>query len=130
MVDASALAEYLLRTPRGERFEARLFASDADLHIPALCDVEVAAVLRRYLLAGRLSAHRAAEALKDYLDLPLTRHGHQLLLSRILALRDNFSPYDACYVALAEHLGAALFTADEALTRAARAQLGLPVLGC
>ena len=58
-------------------------------------------------------------AVADYLDLPLTRHAHTPLLPRMLELRENFSAYDATYVALAELLGASLLTADRALARAA-----------
>ena len=68
---------------------------------------------------------RAADALEDYLDLPLIRHGHQALLGRILQLRSNFSAYDAAYVALAERLRSELLTADDALARAVRSQLRL-----
>ena len=96
-----------------------------DLNVPALCDIEVAAALRRGLLAGSLSRRRAGQALDDYGDLPLTRHGHQTLLRPILALRHNFSAYDAAYVALAERLGATLLTADQALAKAARGRVGL-----
>lgn len=94
-------------------------ASDAELHTPALCDVEVASALRRLLRSGSLDDARAAEAIDDYLALPLERHGHEALLSRVLELRENFSAYDATYVALAERLGASLLTADAALARAA-----------
>ena len=38
-----------------------------------------------------------------------------------LALRHNLSVYDALYLAVAVHLGAKLFTADDALAKAARA---------
>lgn len=99
-----------------------------DLHAPALCDVELTAVLRRGLLAGRLGSARARAVLADHLDLPLVRHGHRRLLPRILELRENFSAYDAVYVALAEGLGAALLTADRALARAARRHTGVAVL--
>lgn len=57
--------------------------------------------------------------IEDLRDLPLTRHGHQNLLERILVLRSSFSVYDAAYVALAERLDAALLTADRRLRRAA-----------
>ncbi len=88
--------------------------------MPALCDVEVAAGFRRGMLGGALSVERAVEAIEDYLDLPLTRHGHQQLLSRILNLRESFSAYDATYVALTEHLGGELLTGDQRLAGAAR----------
>lgn len=103
-------------------------AEEHDLHAPSLCDVELAAVLRRGLLAGRLGGARARAALADYLDLPLVRHGHRGLLARILELRENFSAYDAVYVALAEGLGAELLTADRALARAARRHTEVAVL--
>lgn len=86
------------------------------------------AVLRRSLLAGKMTAKRAALALASYLDLPLHRHGHQLLLARSLALRENFSAYDATYVALAERLGAVLVTADLPLAKAVRTHLELAVV--
>lgn len=101
-------------------------AGETDLHVPALCDVEVAAGLRRAVLQRALSAQRAMLALEDYRDLPLTRHGHLALLPRVLQLRANLSAYDAIYVALGEQLGAALLTADARLRRAAGARL--PVL--
>jgi predicted nucleic acid-binding protein len=71
---------------------------------------------------------RAADALEDYLDLPLFRHGHQALLGRVLQLRSNFSTYDAAYVALAEQLKGELLTADDGLARAVRAELSLPLV--
>lgn len=101
---------------------------EVDLHAPALCDVEVAAGLRRALLAGAISVARAEEALTDHGDLPLTRHGHLGLLGRILELRRNLSAYDAAYVALAEHLSAELLTADRALARPAAAHTNLRIL--
>jgi predicted nucleic acid-binding protein len=126
VVDASALVEYLLRTPIGEALEPSILG--ADLHVPALCDVEVTAALRRGLLSGTLEAERAELALQDLADLPLTRHGHQLLLRRALSLRHNLSVYDATYAVLAERLGAALITADGGLAKAARSRLGLEVV--
>ena len=83
--------------------------------------------MRRGLLGGMLSAERAAQAINDYLDLPLTRHGHQGLLARILDLRENFSAYDATYVALAERLGGDLLTGDEGFARAARTHTNVTV---
>jgi predicted nucleic acid-binding protein len=114
-----------LQTDGSRQIEAILQAAETDLHTPALCDVEVASALRRGLLSRKLSAMRAADAVEDYLDLPLFRHGHQALLGRVLELRSNFSAYDAAYVALAEQLKGELLTADGALAGSVRSQLPL-----
>lgn len=95
-------------------------AQDADLHIPALCDVEVASALRRLVMARKLGLERAREALASHIELPLERHGHETIVLRVLDLRDNFGAFDAVYVALAESTEGALVTADQRLARAVR----------
>lgn len=75
-----------------------------------------------------VSETRAEEALRDYVDLPLTRHGHLHLLARMLILRRNFSAYDATYIALAERLGARLVTTDQKLARAAERHLDVALV--
>ena len=129
VIDASALAEYLLRSSRGLEIERALVDREHDLHAPSLCDIELMAVLRRGLLEGRLSGERAVEAIDDLRDLPITRHGHQNLLEQILVLRQNFSAYDAAYVALADRLDAALLTDDRWLHRAVSENSEVRLLG-
>jgi predicted nucleic acid-binding protein len=120
VLDASALVEYLLSTPRSAALRSVVESADADLHIPALCDVEVASALRRLVVSRRLALERAREALTSQLELPLERHGHEAIVSRVLDLRDNFGAFDAVYVALAEITEARLVTADARLARAIR----------
>jgi predicted nucleic acid-binding protein len=120
--------EYLLRTARARLVQDVIEASDADLHAPALCDVEVVSAFRRALRTKLMPEPRAALALEAYLDLPLARHGHTGLMVRALALRGNFTAYDAVYVALAERLGAELLSADAGLVRAARRHTDLGVI--
>jgi predicted nucleic acid-binding protein len=130
VADASALAEYILQTERADAIACVLTAGDVEVHVPHLCDVEIAAALRRASFAGKLAPSRLAEAASDYLDLPLIRHVHENLFSRILELRRNFSAYDATYVALAESLGVELLTADRSLARAVTRHLELAVVPC
>jgi predicted nucleic acid-binding protein len=103
-----------------------LFASSQTLHAPHLIDLEVAQVLRRYVHSASISADRGAEALTDFLDLPLTRYPHFALLTRVWQMRKNLTAYDAAYLALAEALDAPLITRDRALARTgSRAQVEL-----
>jgi predicted nucleic acid-binding protein len=119
VIDASAVLEVLLRTPVASAIERRLFAAGEALHAPHLIDVEVAHVLRRYAAAGDMSAERGREALEDLADLSVRRYPHDILLPRVWELRANLTAYDAVYVALAEALGAPLFTRDRRLAGAA-----------
>jgi predicted nucleic acid-binding protein len=88
----------------------------------------VTSTLCRALQVGALDERRVEEAVEDYLDLPLTRHGHQSLVIRMLELRNNFSAYDATYVALAELLGGDLLTGDGPLASAVRTHADIPLV--
>ena len=119
VVDASALLEVLLRTPSAQAVETRLFQEPRQtLHAPHLLDVEVAQVLRRYATMGEIDDQRGTEALADLADFHIRRYPHDFLLPRVWALRNNFTAYDAVYVALAEALNARLLTRDQRLVAA------------
>ena len=118
VLDASAAIELLLNTARGERIGRRLAADDEIVHVPHLVDVEVANVLRRYVLRGELDERRAALALEHWRSFDVERYPHEPFLPRVWRLRNNVSPYDAVYVALAEALGAVLVTSDRRLAAA------------
>ena len=120
--------EYLLRTEHSEWIGAAIGDANHDLHVPAVCDVEVTSALRRALQVGAFDERRAEEAVEDYLDLPLTRHGHQSLVVRMLELRDNFSAYDATYLALADLLGGDLLTGDGPLASSVRTHADIPLV--
>ena len=117
VVDASVLAPALGDDgPDGDRARQRL--AGETLAAPALVDLEVGSVLRRAALDTRLDDRRSAQALSDLAALPLRRAPHLPLLPRIWQLRENFTVYDAAYLALAEVLGTAMLTADARLVRA------------
>jgi predicted nucleic acid-binding protein len=67
---------------------------------------------------GRLSADGAGSALDRWARLGLRRYGIVGLLPRVWELRENLTPYDASYVALAEAVGGELVTADARLAAA------------
>lgn len=118
VLDASAAVDWLLQTSAGQSIEKRIYSRNETLHAPHLLDLEVTQVLRRLALQGVVSVHRADEAVRDLLDLRITRYPHLVLLPRIWQLRHNFSAYDAAYIVLAEKLGAALVTRDARLASA------------
>lgn len=129
IVDASALLEFLLQTPRGTRVEARLYQGRDEFHAPHLVDVEVAQGLRRLVRTGEVSADRATEAIADLADLDVHRHAHLDLLARAWKLRDNITAYDAMYIALAEALDAPLVTCDGPLGKAPGHRARIEVIG-
>ncbi len=97
---------------------ARLADGLEPLCAPHLIDLEVANALRRYVALGRLLAKAGEEALEQWRRLDVERHPHEAYLNRIWQLRDNVSPYDAAYVALAEALSTTLVTGDRRLAAA------------
>lgn len=115
VLDASAVIDWLLQTPAGERIETRIYSRGESLHAPHLLDIEVVQVLRRLVREKSVSASRAEQAIQDLRDLRVTRYPHFVFLSSVWRLRNNLSAYDALYVVLAEELSATLLTRDARL---------------
>ena len=116
VIDAGVVVEALIDD--GELGRAARGALTGRCSAPELVDLEVGAVLRRLVLAGRLSERRAGSAVQDLHDLPLERVSHRPLLERCWALRGSVRFYDAVYVALAELLAVPLVTTDARLAAA------------
>lgn len=118
VADASVIIEATVGRGR-TRLSARA-ALREPLAAPELLDLEVASALRRAVHQRRLKLGEADAAIRGLSSLTgLRRYPHAPMLQRIWELRDNISPYDASYVALAEALGIPLVTADRRLARAA-----------
>jgi predicted nucleic acid-binding protein len=113
VLDASAALSALLNAG-----PARRALAEDQVHVPHLIDAEVASALRRGVAAARVEPDLAWSALDRWRRLGMARHPVFPLLERIWELRENLSPYDASYVALAEALGCALLTADLRLSKA------------
>lgn len=113
VVDASAAVAALLNAG-----PARRALSEQQLHAPHLIDIEVASGVRRKVIAEEISAGVGWAALDTLRRLGMTRYPGFSLLGRVWELRQNLSPYEASYVALAEALTCGLLTADARLSRA------------
>ena len=118
VLDASVVAELLLRLPAADKIKKRIAGEMYQLNAPELIDVEVLQVLRRLLIDKTVTAERAEQAHFDLIDMPVERYPHLPLLIRMWELRDNVSAYDAAYIALAEILDCPLLTLDKRLAAA------------
>jgi predicted nucleic acid-binding protein len=131
VVDASAVTELLLARAAAVHVAHHISSHGHAMHAPQLLDVEVLSALRRVVASGEASPDRAGLAVEDLLDLRIERYPHDILVPRVWELRDNFSAYDATYLALAESLiddGASLLTADARFGRAAETHTDVEVL--
>jgi len=115
VLDASAVVEWLLRTPTGSRVAHRILAGEEEAHAPHLLKLEVAQVLRRPDIVRLMTPSRALEVVEDLLNLRVVHYPHEPFLRRVWELRHNLTAYDAAYVALAESLDAPLLTCDTRL---------------
>ena len=126
IVDASFLV-MALGDDGTDGAQARQRLRGEELAAPHLIDPEVTSVLRRSVLSGSMTGQRAGQALRDLADLDIERVAHTALLSRIWELRDNYTAYDACYVAIAELFRAPLLTYDAKMAGGAGARCAFEV---
>jgi predicted nucleic acid-binding protein len=124
VLDASIVVELLTNGPLAEELRDELSDQAGSFITPHLLDVEVVSALRR-LTRGRVDGHRSQELLADLASLSVDRYPHVPLLPRMWELRNNFTAYDAAYIALAELTNSVLYTADEKLTNGHRARVVL-----
>ena len=112
-------------SPAARAWTARL-DRDVSGHAPDLLWAEVASALRSYVDTSAMTRRHAHELLAYAVRLRLAIRPLQGLAALALdrALASDLSAYDACYVVLADALGATLVTADRTLAAAAgRAEL-------
>ncbi|MDO0932707.1 type II toxin-antitoxin system VapC family toxin [Streptomyces sp. DG2A-72] len=120
VVDASAVTEFLTSSGMLARRVRERIATEDEIHAPYLIDTEVASSVIGMGTRGgkpKLSKGEVDRYLKEFADLPLTRHPALPLTARVRTLAANLSVYDATYVALAEVLDLTLVTTDSRIRR-------------
>ena len=124
VVDASALVEVLIQSDLGKAV-SQVFGEE-NLLAPDLINPEVLSSLRRLASVGAIGAERVSEAVADLSSAPIERVSTDTLIGEVWSLRDQLTPYDACYVALARSLGCGVVTCDKRMSRAHN--LGVPIV--
>jgi predicted nucleic acid-binding protein len=87
--DASALVALLLDNGSDGQWATETIVG-ADIAAPSLVEFESANIIRRYGLAGILSADQAAQAHADLLDLAIETWPYELLATRAWELRQTY----------------------------------------
>jgi predicted nucleic acid-binding protein len=126
VVESSAMVDALVGADAHPEL-LELLATE-DLHSPSLLDFEVASALRGHALAGKLSEPRLDEALTDFAAFRVEHYPMTDQLRSVVALRNNFTVYDAAYVVLAQALRAPIVTADAKLLEASRIGVDVQVI--
>lgn len=118
VIDASAVVEYLVvltLTDAATRLFHRAADGRVELWAPDLVYSEAVSALRKLVRLGALAEAPAKVAVDHLPRLPITATGTAALMPDAWGMRAFLTPYDACYVALAEALGAAFVTAERNL---------------
>lgn len=125
VLDASAWLRLFLadgQMPAGlDEASTQVDAGAASFVAPELILVEAAQALHRKTRRRALTPDEADRLWTDMRRMPidLLSDAEHVEAARRIAARLDITVYDALYLAIAQHVGAPLFTADEQLARAA-----------
>jgi predicted nucleic acid-binding protein len=126
VLDASVAVTAL--TEPGSPAADLMTTDDAVFQVPSIFDAEVLSALRGLVRGRKFDAAAATDLIADLMVIPVDRWHMSPLLPRIWELRDNLTPYDAAYVALAELTGTILVTGDERIKAAPGARCGIQII--
>jgi predicted nucleic acid-binding protein len=126
VLDASVAVTAL--TEPGSPAADLLSANDAVFQVPSSFDAEILSALRGLVRGGKFDHAAAADLVVDLMVFPVDRWHMSPLLPRMWELRDNLTPYDAAYVALAELTGTVLVTGDERIAAAPGARCEIQII--
>jgi predicted nucleic acid-binding protein len=120
VVDASVGIKLFIDEPLSDRADllfASLAAGVARFYVPDLFYIECANILWKYVRRSGYPANSARQDLEDLdaLDLHSVSTADLMRDALEIAISNDITAYDACYVALAHRLGVPLVTADAPL---------------
>ena len=117
VADASVLVRAVVGAGQHGEVARRRLAAEL-VAVPDLARIEALSTIRRLTLRDELTVERADVAVRDLAEFEVDVYPTDLAIDRAWELRANVTPYDACYVALAEALDAVLLTLDARLAAA------------
>ena len=132
VVDANLLVVIVSGDARGPMASAQIGAwitANQEIHAPELLPYEVASALMRLVAGHAISSDQARSAWETLEILPIVQHPLSDDLPRVVDIALGLkrkSAYDAAYIALAQELGAVLWTLDRPLALNGQSA-GLPV---
>jgi predicted nucleic acid-binding protein len=131
VADANLLVVLVSGDPRGNRvlqYFTEWLDNNIEIHAPTLAQYEIANALTRLIVGGAFQQDKVEEAWNNISILPIQYH-HLTNTARVVEIAlalNRKNAYDAAYIALAEMLGAELWTLDSPLYLNAKG-LGFPV---
>lgn len=123
IIDTNVLLKHFIPDPLSTQVDlllAHLTNPQTSIHVPDLFYIENANVLWKYVRAGQLNAEQIQANLRTLKAFPfkVTPTADLLEPAVQISLDLGISAYDACYVALANHINAPLLTLDQKLVNA------------
>jgi predicted nucleic acid-binding protein len=118
VVDSNVVAYFWINGPLTGTAQ-RLWAKDAEWHVPLLWRSELRSILTGYLRDGTLDATQIAQVMAAA-EATFADREHLVSSEKVFAIvgESKLSAYDAEFVALAEVLAVPLVTADKAVLKA------------
>ena len=128
-VDASFVLKLVLDEAESDRVQElwrEWLAEDATIIAPCHLAFEVTSVIRNHVYRGNISADAGRMAFEAFLAQQIELHHPGDLEARAWELAGQYdrpTAYDTSYLAVAEHAGCELWTADRRLVKAVGASL-------